>query len=220
MREIKSFVKRSSRITKAQKKALQNYWHEYGIDIETNNLDFRKIFNNNHPVVLDIGFGNGESIIKMAKSNLNFNYIGIEVYEAGIGKLINDAKKNLLTNIKIIKNDAVEVLKNNISDFSLSAVNIFFPDPWHKKRHHKRRLINEEFLKLLTRKLMPNAYLHIATDWQEYADEIIFLLSKDKNFKNIPDKEFAIKNLRPQTKFELRGMRLGHSVWDIIFSKC
>ncbi len=220
MREIKSFVKRSSRITKAQKKALQNYWYEYGINTDTNNLDFRKIFNNNHPVVLDIGFGNGESIIKMAKSNLNFNYIGIEVYEAGIGKLINNAKKNLLTNIKIIKNDAVEVLKNNISDFSLSAVNIFFPDPWHKKRHHKRRLINEEFLKLLTRKLMPNAYLHIATDWQEYADEIIFLLSKDKNFKNIPDKEFAIKNLRPQTKFELRGIRLGHSVWDIIFSKC
>lgn len=220
MREIKSFVKRSSRITKAQKKALQNYWYEYGINTDTNNLDFRKIFNNNHPVVLDIGFGNGESIIKMAKSNLNFNYIGIEVYEAGIGRLINDAKKNLLTNIKIIKNDAVEVLKNNISDFSLSAVNIFFPDPWHKKRHHKRRLINEEFLKLLTRKLMPNAYLHIATDWQDYADEIIFLLSKDKNFKNIPDKEFAIKKLRPQTKFELRGMRLGHSVWDIIFSKC
>ncbi|SMN00313.1 tRNA (guanine46-N7-)-methyltransferase [uncultured Candidatus Thioglobus sp.] len=219
MRKIQSFVKRSGRLTPSQQKGLNELWKDYAIEPQ-GQLDFVEIFGNKNEVVLEIGFGNGDTLVAMAQANPTLNYVGIEVYEAGIGRLINSAHTKQLKNLKVIRGDAVEFLNNNIADDSLSQLQLFFPDPWHKKKHHKRRIVQQDFLNLLARKLRSGSICHMATDWQNYAEQMMKMLETNQHFKNTqnahnytPRPEF-----RPLSKFEKRGNKLGHNVWDLIFT--
>ena len=220
LRKIKSFVKRSGRLSKAQAIGLNELRNDYGVNITKKPLDFDELFLNNNDITLEVGFGNGDSLLEMAIQQPNLNFLGIEVYEAGVGRLINEASKNKLTNLKIIKEDAVEVLNNNIPDDSISHFQLFFPDPWHKKRHHKRRIVQTSFLDLLTKKLKNNGIVHIATDWENYAEHIMETLESHSHFKNCASDHIYSERpeQRPLTKFENRGQKLGHGVWDIIFT--
>jgi tRNA (guanine-N7-)-methyltransferase len=220
LRKIQSFVRRSGRISKAQSIGLNELWHDYGVDLNEKKLDFNKLFLSKNNVTLEVGFGNGDSLLEMAIDQPNQNFLGIEVYEAGVGRLINEAKKSKLSNLKIIKDDAVEVLTNNILDNSISHFQLFFPDPWHKKKHHKRRIVQISFLDLLSNKLKKDGIVHIATDWENYAEHIMELLESHSHFKNCAgDHMYSLRpKNRPLTKFENRGQKLGHGVWDIIFT--
>ena len=220
LRKIQSFVRRSGRISKAQSIGLNELWHDYGVDLNEKKLDFNKLFLSKNNVTLEVGFGNGDSLLEMAIDQPNQNFLGIEVYEAGVGRLINEANKNKLSNLKIIKDDAVEVLTNNILDNSISNFQLFFPDPWHKKKHHKRRIVQISFLDLLSNKLKKDGIVHIATDWENYAEHIMELLESHSHFKNCAgDHMYSLRpKNRPLTKFENRGQKLGHGVWDIIFT--
>ncbi len=220
LRKIQSFVRRSGRISKAQSIGLNELWHDYGVDLNEKKLDFNKLFLSKNNVTLEVGFGNGDSLLEMAIDQPNQNFLGIEVYEAGVVRLINEANKNKLSNLKIIKDDAVEVLTNNILDDSISHFQLFFPDPWHKKKHHKRRIVQISFLDLLSNKLKKDGIVHIATDWENYAEHIMELLESHSHFKNCAgDHMYSLRpKNRPLTKFENRGQKLGHGVWDIIFT--
>lgn len=220
LRKIQSFVRRSGRISKAQSIGLNELWHDYGVDLNEKKLDFNKLFLSKNNVTLEVGFGNGDSLLEMAIDQPNQNFLGVEVYEAGVGRLINEANKNKLSNLKIIKDDAVEVLTNNILDNSISHFQLFFPDPWHKKKHHKRRIVQISFLDLLSNKLKKDGVVHIATDWENYAEHIMELLESHSHFKNCAgDHMYSLRpKNRPLTKFENRGQKLGHGVWDIIFT--
>ena len=220
LRKIQSFVRRSGRISKAQSIGLNELWHDYGVDLNEKKLDFNKLFLSKNNVTLEVGFGNGDSLLEMAIDQPNQNFLGIEVYEAGVGRLINEANKSKLSNLKIIKDDAVEVLTNNILDNSISHFQLFFPDPWHKKKHHKRRIVQISFLDLLSKKLKKDGVVHIATDWENYAEHIMELLESHSHFKNCAgDHMYSLRpKNRPLTKFENRGQKLGHGVWDIIFT--
>ena len=220
LRKIRSFVRRSGRLSKAQAIGLNKLLDDYGINPNGKLLNLNKLFLSPNNVTLEVGFGNGDSLLEMAIQNPNLNFLGIEVYEAGVGRLINEASKNKLTNLKIIKDDAVEVLNNNIPDDSISHFQLFFPDPWHKKRHHKRRIVQTSFLDLLTKKLKNNGIVHIATDWENYAEHIMETLESHSHFKNCAGDHIYSERpeQRPLTKFENRGQKLGHGVWDIIFT--
>ena len=220
LRKIQSFVRRSGRISKAQSIGLNELWHDYGVDLNEKKLDFNKLFLSKNNVTLEVGFGNGDSLLDMAIDQPNQNFLGLEVYEAGVGRLINEANKNKLSNLKIIKDDAVEVLTKNILDNSISHFQLFFPDPWHKKKHHKRRIVQISFLDLLSNKLKKDGIVHIATDWENYAEHIMELLESHSHFKNCAgDHMYSLRpKNRPLTKFENRGQKLGHGVWDIIFT--
>jgi tRNA (guanine-N7-)-methyltransferase len=220
LRKIQSFVRRSGRISKAQSIGLNELWHDYGVNLNEKKLDFNKLFLSKNNVTLEVGFGNGDSLLEMAIDQPNQNFLGVEVYEAGVGRLINEANKNKLSNLKIIKDDAVEVLTNNILDNSISHFQLFFPDPWHKKKHHKRRIVQISFLDLLSNKLKKDGVVHIATDWENYAEHIMELLESHSHFKNCAgDHMYSLRpKNRPLTKFENRGQKLGHGVWDIIFT--
>ncbi|MDC1447640.1 tRNA (guanosine(46)-N7)-methyltransferase TrmB [Candidatus Thioglobus sp.] len=220
LRKIQSFVRRSGRISKAQSIGLNELWHDYGVNLNEKKLDFNKLFLSKNNVTLEVGFGNGDSLLEMAIDQPNQNFLGVEVYEAGVGRLINEANKNKLSNLKIIKDDAVEVLTNNILDNSISNFQLFFPDPWHKKKHHKRRIVQISFLDLLSNKLKKDGIVHIATDWENYAEHIMELLESHSHFKNCAgDHMYSLRpKNRPLTKFENRGQKLGHGVWDIIFT--
>ena len=206
VRPIRSFVRREGRLTTAQAHALENLWKIYGLNPAPNEL---LLINDN--TVLEIGFGMGLSLITQAKNNPDKSYIGIEVHRPGIGSILLHIQKENLANLKVINKDAVEILKNNIPDHSLAGIQIFFPDPWHKKRHHKRRLIQPEFVQLLHQKLKPNGLLHIATDWENYAEHIVDVINHSNLFKKTDD-----PHDRPTTKFETRGLKLGHGVWDLL----
>lgn len=222
MRNIKSFVKRSGRISLAQSKALNEFWCDFGIETINNKfIDFNNIFPKQQDIVVEIGFGNGDSLLEMAIKQPQNNFIGIEVYEAGIGRLINQIKKNKLNNIKIIKEDAIEVLENNIKDNTISTLQLFFPDPWHKKKHHKRRILQTDFLNIVARKLKTKGIIHIATDWQDYAEQIITVMQKHLDFKNTFNSHIYNTRVmnRPITKFEIRAKKLEHKICDIIFIK-
>ena len=177
LRKIQSFVRRSGRMSKAQATALHELWPNYGISLTIKKLDFEELFMNCHDVTLEVGFGNGDSLLEMATQQPQQNFLGIEVYEAGVGRLMNEANKRRLSNLKIIKEDAVEVLQKQIMDDSLSKFQLFFPDPWHKKRHHKRRIIQMSFLDILAKKLKTGGIVHIATDWEDYAEHIMETVS-------------------------------------------
>ena len=220
LRKIQSFVRRSGRISKAQSIGLNELWHDYGVNLNEKKLDFNKLFLSKNNVTLEVGFGNGDSLLEMAIDQPNQNFLGVEVYEAGVGRLINEANKNKLSNLKVIKDDAVEVLTNNILDNSISHFQLFFPDPWHKKKHHKRRIVQISFLDLLSNKLKKDGIVHIATDWENYAEHIMELLESHSHFKNCAgDHMYSLRpKNRPLTKFENRGQKLGHGVWDIIFT--
>ena len=221
LRKIQSFVKRSGRLSKGQSLGLNELWADYGIDVDKTLLNFEEVFGNQSEVTLEVGFGNGDSLLEMAIQEPGQNFLGIEVYEAGVGRLVNEASKKSVSNLRVIKEDAVEVLENNIPDGSISNFQLFFPDPWHKKRHHKRRIVQKSFLDLLSRKLINDGMVHVATDWEEYAEHIMETLESHSHFKNrAGDHMYSERpQYRPLTKFENRGQKLGHGVWDIIFTK-
>ena len=213
LRTIRSFVRRSGRITVAQKKAWDKYWAVYGINPEAGLLDLSTLFqNNNQRFILEIGFGNGENLVDCAKKDPNSNFIGIEVYPSGIGQCLINANKYDLKNLRLLCNDAVDVFNKQIANESLDVINIFFPDPWPKKRHHKRRLISEDFIVLIKSKLKQNGLVHICTDWADYGHDINALFESNKEFKLL---ETFPKRL--QTKFEKKGLAIGHSIYEFAF---
>ena len=220
MRRIRSFVKREGRLTKGQAVALENYWPKWGIEEPAaGTIDLNALFGRKAPVVLEIGFGMGPSLVQMAAADPERNYIGIEVHRPGVGACLMEAGAQGVENLRVAEFDAVEVLDKWLDDHSLERVQIFFPDPWHKKRHHKRRLIRTEFVELLHKKMKPNGILHIATDWENYAEHILEVLNPLSQFENTsPDNTFIPRpEERPLTKFEKRGQKLGHGVWDMKF---
>lgn len=221
-RSIRSFVKRTGRLTRGQQYALEHYWPIYGLDFQVQEaLDFKQVFAHSNCVKLEIGFGNGDSLVDMAKQDSACNYIGIEVHDPGVGHCLGRIHEEGLSNLKLMSHDAIEVLEHMIPAASLDAVFLFFPDPWHKKRHHKRRIVNQQFRDLLVRAMKPGAILHMATDWLDYAEHMAEDLFSDARFENLGnDQGFSPKPAyRPQTKFERRGMKLGHGVWDLLFRK-
>ncbi|MDC1436715.1 tRNA (guanosine(46)-N7)-methyltransferase TrmB [Gammaproteobacteria bacterium] len=220
MRTIKSYVVRGGRLTHSQQKALDNLWPRFGLNRQLGLFKLQEIFANKHPVVFEIGFGMGDSLAQMAKENPNLNFIGVDVHPPGIGTLLRLIDEEDLTNIRVVQDDAKLVLQESIADNSLERVQIFFPDPWHKKRHHKRRLIQAEFIQSLLPKVKTGGEIHLATDWENYAEQMMEVLSAEKKIENIFGLEkFATKSDRPVTKFQRRGVRLGHGVWDLVFKK-
>ncbi len=219
MNKIQSFVRRSRCLTLEQKTGLYDLWPVYGIDIGAKKLDLNTLFAKQQPIVLEIGFGNGDSLLQMAIDTPEKNFLGIEVYEAGIGRLISAAYKHQLNNLKIINADAVEVIKNNFKNDSFSVFQLFFPDPWQKNKHHKRRIVQPPFLDLLSAKIINGGSIHLATDWWHYAQQMMEILQKHPHFKNLlGDHIYSSRpKNRPITKFERRGKKLGHGVWDLIF---
>lgn len=220
-RTIRSFVLRQGRLTGAQQNALDNYWQDYGVDYSEQPLSFSELFNNSNDVIVEIGFGNGESLLQQVKNQPHYNFIGIEVHGPGVGHLIHHAYNEKSRNIKVIRHDAVDVLKHQIADDSLKQVQLFFPDPWHKKRHHKRRIIKPEFIQLIQQKLHTGGRFHMATDWQHYAEQMLIQMDAAEGFDNISGtgNYSASKADRCETKFERRGLKLGHGVWDLIYTK-
>lgn len=220
-RAIKSFVLRQGRLTVAQQNALENHWKDYGIDFSEQLLDYGELFNNHNETFLEIGFGNGESLLQQAINQPQYNFIGIEVHGPGVGHLIHDANAQGIHNIKVIRHDAIDVLQQQIADKSIKQLQLFFPDPWHKKRHHKRRIIKPEFIQLIHQKLTDGGTFHMATDWQHYADQMLEQMDSAEGFSNTAGKATFSpdKGHRCETKFERRGLRLGHGVWDLIYKK-
>lgn len=216
---IRSFVIRQGRMSNRQQLALDNEWTRFGVEFSSEHLVFEQLFGRKSPVVLEIGFGMGKSLALMAKVNPDNDYLGIEVHTPGVGSLLADLVEQGSTNVRIIQHDAVEVLKQQVADNSLELIQIFFPDPWHKKRHHKRRLIQTEFVELLVSKLNAGGKIHCATDWQDYAEQMMSVLSANERLKNTAGmNQYSPRpDSRPVTKFEQRGQRLGHGVWDLIF---
>ncbi len=219
-RRIKSFVLRTGKITTAQKKALHELSPRYAIDL-AQPFDAPGHFHTQQPLWLDIGFGNGESVVHAARTHPHCNVLGIEVHTPGIGRLLMSAQQHGLDNIRFIQGDAFEVLQSWIPNGSLAAVHVYFPDPWHKKRHHKRRLVNDDFIALVARRLQPEGRLHIATDWRPYAEAIVDLMHAHTMFINCAsDPPYSQRpDWRCETKFERRGHRLEHSSYDLIYKK-
>ncbi|MEY2929128.1 MAG: tRNA ((7)-)-methyltransferase [Pseudomonadota bacterium] len=219
-RPIRSYILRQGRITAAQTKAIQDNFQKHAVNFENKIINFGDIFKNkNSDLILEIGFGMGTSTAEIAKSNLNKNYVAIEVHSPGVGNLLKLIQEGDIRNLKIIQHDAVEVLNVMIKNDSLDGIHIFFPDPWPKKRHHKRRLIQSNLLKLIAQKIKKSGYLHIATDWEDYALWIIDLLDKEDSLEKTSDDFFKKPDYRPLTKYENRGIKLGYRVWDMIYSR-
>ena len=220
-RPIKSFVRRGGRLTQGQKNALAEYWPLYGVDFESSKTQLATIADRFEALKMEIGFGSGEALISMAQADPKCFYLGIEVHESGVGRCLNSIHENAINNVRVIKHDAIEVMQQMLPEQSLDRVFLFFPDPWHKKRHNKRRIVNQQFRNLLTALLKPGGCVHMATDWQDYAEHMADELLSDPRFKNLGDeKGYAIRPAyRPVTRFENRGVKLGHGVWDIVFEK-
>ena len=220
-RPIRSYVLRTGRMTPAQQRAYAEGWARWGLEYADGVLDAAAAFGRSGPVTLEIGFGMGQSLAAMAAAAPWVNFIGIEVHTPGVGKLLHSVANGGLQNIRVYCHDAVEVLRDCIPDRSLDTVQIYFPDPWHKKRHHKRRLIQASFVELLVSKLKPGGKLHLATDWENYAEQMMEVLSSAPDLRNTaaPGCFAPRPDYRPLTKFEQRGARLGHGVWDLIFCR-
>ncbi len=221
-REIKSFVRREGRATPAQERAINELLPVYGIDYcDTQQLNFFNLFGNHNSVWFEIGFGMGHSLASMAETMPHINFLGIEVHRPGVGSLLNIVQEKGLTNIRVISHDAVEVLKNMIIPHSLARVLLFFPDPWHKTRHHKRRIVQPNFMSLVASRLTTDGAFHAATDWEPYAQWMLEIMEAHPEYINADAANmFATKpDYRPETKFERRGQRLGHGVWDLVYLK-
>jgi tRNA (guanine-N7-)-methyltransferase len=217
---IRSFIRRQGRITQAQQSALDNLWDKYCLN-PNSSYDFDLVFGRAVPLIVEIGFGSGDSLAKMAAANPDKNYIGIEVHRPGVGHLMLLLDQQGLTNVRIFCHDAIDIIERKIADNSLAGVHLFFPDPWPKKKHHKRRIVRPSFVELLVKKLQPGGYFHAATDWENYAESMLEILSAGTGIGNTsPTGDFCERpEYRPLTKFEQRGIRLGHGVWDLIFRK-
>ena len=221
MRRIRSFVLRTGRMTEGQKRAYDLHWPSKGLELKNGAIVLPEVFGRDAPVVLEIGFGMGDSLAQMAAAEPDKDFIGVEVHSPGVGRLMHLIDESGIENLRAYCDDAVEVLELCIADNSLSRVQIYFPDPWHKKRHHKRRLVQPEFVQLLRRKLKPGGVIHLATDWENYAEHMMLVMSGAEGFRNTQGEgAFAPRpDYRPVTKFEKRGERLGHGVWDLLFEK-
>lgn len=215
LRPIRSFVLRQGRTTPAQKRALEQLLPKYGLPFRPGPISFREVFGRTAPVVLEIGSGMGETTAAIAQSRPDADFIAIEVHGPGVGSLLNRIEALELANLKVIRHDAVEVLETMIADGALTAIHLFFPDPWPKKRHHKRRLVQPEFAALAARKLAPSGVVHAATDWPDYAEHMDTVLSTEALLKRA-ESGFA---QRPPTRFEARGRRLGHPIRDLYFRR-
>ncbi len=221
MRRVRSFVRRQGRLTQRQEDALQNEWAEKGIDFHAEPLDFATVFNNQNPVVLEIGFGMGASLVIMAAQNPDKDFLGIEVHAPGVGACLASAKEENVTNLRVMCHDAIEVLDRMIPDGSLSMVQLFFPDPWHKAKHNKRRIVQTPFANKIRSKLAVGGVFHMATDWEPYAEHMLEVMNSAEGYKNMSATSDYVPRpeTRPETKFEKRGQRLGHGVWDLMFER-
>lgn len=221
-RTIRSFVLRSGRLTPSQQRALQELWPSFGVDFGAQPIDFVSLFGRDAPIVLEIGFGNGETLVQQASEHPEWNFLGIEVHEPGIGHCLIKAREIDLSNLRLIAHDAIEVLQQQVPAKSLARVNIYFPDPWPKKRHHKRRLIQPRFLELLASRLQLGGNIHIATDWANYAEHIDDVIARSTLFTCEEQREHDGDEPldRPRTKFEQRGLGKGHRIRDWRIVKC
>ncbi len=220
-RSIRSFVKRTGRMTEGQQRAMDDHWAELGLTHAQGVLDSEKEFGRKAPLVLEVGFGNGDSLVEMAKATPEKDFIGIEVHEPGVGRLINNVVTSELKNLKAYCHDAVEIFQDCIPDASVDRMQLFFPDPWHKKRHNKRRIVQSEFVQQVRQKLEIGGIWHMATDWEPYAEQMMEVMTEAEGYKNVAGEgQFTPRpESRPLTKFEQRGERLGHGVWDLMFER-
>lgn len=221
MRKVRSFARRSGRMTESQKKGLAELWPLYGIDFEDQFLDLNALFKRDAPKNIEIGFGMGENLLSVAQNKPDEDFIGIEVHQPAVGNILNKIHEQKLSNVKIINHDAVEVFSHQINDKSINSISIFFPDPWHKTNHHKRRLIADKFVNLIAKKTIKDGHIYLATDWEHYANQMLNVFTKNQHYKNLSKTNTFCKRMdfRPVTKFEKRGIKLGHNVWDLIFEK-
>ena len=216
---IRSYVLRQGRISNAQQRCVDTFLPIYGIPYLSQPLVLDNIFGRAATNILEIGFGMGETTAAIAQSHPQNDYLALEVHTPGVGSLLKQIEELDLKNIRIIQHDAVEVLRDMLADNVLDGIHIFFPDPWHKTRHNKRRLIQPSFVAQLVKKIKPDGYIHVATDWQDYAEQILAVLSSEKSLENTAANYAPRPAYRPLTKFEQRGLRLGHGVWDLVFKK-
>ncbi|EOD80518.1 tRNA (guanine46-N7-)-methyltransferase [Grimontia indica] len=221
IRKIRSFVRREGRLTKGQEQAMNDCWPTMGIDFEEKQLNWTEVFGNDNPVVLEIGFGMGASLVEMAKNAPEKNFIGIEVHSPGVGACLMAARDAGITNLRVMCHDAVEVFEHMLPVASLDTVQLFFPDPWHKARHHKRRIVQPAFVQMLRDKLKIGGIFHMATDWENYAEHMVEVMDVAPGYKNtaVDGPYIPRPEERPLTKFEARGHRLGHGVWDMKYAR-
>lgn len=219
VRPIRSFVLRTGRLTEGQQRALDELLPKFGIQPGQGPLDFRQLFSNPRPVIVEIGFGNGDATWQMAQQNPQENFIGVEVHRPGVGHLLLQLQQQGLNNVRVACEDGVEFLRQRIPQGSLEGLRLYFPDPWPKKRHHKRRIVQPDFVELLAEKIAPGGILHFATDWQNYAEHMLEVLRGNPAFENLSETgEYCARPAwRPLTKYEKRGERLGHGVYDLLF---
>lgn len=216
-RPIRSFVRREGRITPAQRRAIKDLWPQYGISPAQSAVTSQHLFGRDTPFIVEIGFGMGHALLDSAIAHPNVSFLGIEVYRPGVGALLLNIEKHQLNNIKLISDDAIDVLENTLSNSSIDCLQLFFPDPWPKKRHHKRRIAQPSFVSLVRDKLKPGGILHMVTDWEDYAEHMQALMSSETGWEVGSPDDLLIP--RPKTKYEQRGERLGHAIWEGIYKK-
>lgn len=219
LRRIRSFVRREGRLTEGQQAAIREGWPRWGVDFVPTQVDWDQIFGRQAPRFLEIGFGMGGATAEIARAHPQQDYLGIEVHRPGVGNLLKLIEQDGLTNLRLMTHDAVDVVEQMIAAESLDGILIFFPDPWHKARHHKRRLIQPEFVRKLVTRLKPGGTIHCATDWENYAEQMLEVLSAEPALENTAGGYAPRPAYRPLTKFENRGLKLGHGVWDLVFRR-
>ncbi len=220
-KSIRSYVVRAGRMTEGQKAAFDRFWPSYGLSLHNGRLDQQTVFGRSAPLVLEIGFGMGASLLEMIQSEPDRDFIGIEVHPPGVGRLISEAGKLGLDNLRVYLADAIDVLDDCIPDQSLTRAQLYFPDPWHKKKHNKRRIVQQSFVEKIREKLITGGVFHMATDWEPYAEHMMEVMSAAEGYANLAGAgNFSERPaFRPVTKFEKRGERLGHGVWDLLFER-
>jgi tRNA (guanine-N7-)-methyltransferase len=221
MRKVRSFVLREGRLTTGQQRALDSLWPRLGLERSAGPLDPQAVFGRDAPQVLEIGYGMGQSLVQMAAAEPDKDFIGIEVHRPGVGALLMATEEAEVSNLRSYCDDAVEILELCIPDASLARVQLYFPDPWHKKKHHKRRIVQPAWVQLVQRKLAPGGVLHMATDWQDYAEHMLAVMQAESGWINQSEDQTFVPRpaWRPETKFERRGARLGHGVWDLLYQR-
>ncbi|MFP4562433.1 MAG: tRNA (guanosine(46)-N7)-methyltransferase TrmB [Spirochaetia bacterium] len=218
-RSVRTYVLRGGRMSRRQQRGYENLRDVYGIRPSERVIDFRELFGNDNPVVLEIGFGNGAATARIAEANVGLNYLGIEVFKAGIGNLLSIIEERGLENVRVIEGDGEEILRRRVPEASLRGVHIFFPDPWPKKKHHKRRLIQPEFLQILTAKLEESGYVYFVTDWEDYALHALELFEAERSLTNRFDRFAPPQEWRPVTRFEEKGLEKRHSIFELLYEK-
>jgi tRNA (guanine-N7-)-methyltransferase len=216
---IRSYVLRQGRFSRGQQRAYAELLPTLGVPYAPVSLDFRAVFGRSAPVVLEVGSGMGETTARIARENPGTDYLAVEVHAPGVGSLLKRLADEGIGNVRVVRHDAVEVLSDMVPPASLAGIHVFFPDPWPKKRHHKRRLVQPEFARLAAERLAPGGYIHVATDWQEYAQHVLAVLEGVRLLRNTAEDYAPRPPTRPETKFERRGLKLGHGVWDIVFER-